>query len=304
MSLEKGNYYEAHQMYRTLYFRYTGQKKFQEALALLFEGSLKFLEFDQRPIAADLGILLVDTLEKAGDTIKDDYKKWIENLGLLIKNIGANVVERDTLIAKTVKWASTRQTTPEEFQFLVHQTIALALWDEGNLELAKHHFLLSRNGVDFGKMLIQFSAKGYSGEVDLFISHTVLQQLCLKRKETAVETFDTYTKYHPKIACTEPPFNLPLLNFVYFLLKAIDTGKLAMFKTLCDVYKSSIARDAAYEKYLQKIGVIYFGAPQQQDRIGAGGFLGDFINQLLEGMGNDDDNDDDNGSQGSDGDLD
>lgn len=289
-------------MYRTLYFRYTGQKKFQEALALLFEGSLKFLEFDQRPIAADLGILLVDTLEKAGESVKDDYKKWIENLGLLIKSIGPTIVERETLIAKAVKWASTRQppAPTEDLQFLIHQTIAITLWDEGNLELAKHHFLLSRNGVDFGKMLIQFSAKGCASEVDLFISNTVLQQLCLKRKDTAVETFETYTKYHPKIACTEPPFSMSLLNFIYFLLKAIDTGKLAVFKALCDVYKPSIARDAAYEKYLQKVGVIYFGAPQQQERIGAGGFFGDLINQLLEGMdgGGDGGDEDDHGSDG------
>lgn len=287
-------------MYRTLYFRYTSQKKFQEALALLFEGSLKFLEFDQRPIAADLGILLVDTLEKAADTLRDDYKKWIENLGLLIKNIGPGVVERDTLICKAVKWATTRQTSDE-----LHQVVAIALWDEGNLELAKHHFLLSRNGVDFGKMLIQLSAKGYSGEVDLFITNTVLQQLCLKRKEAAAEAFETYAKYHPKIACSEPPFNYPLLNFIYFLLKAIDTGKLAVFKALCDVYRPSIARDVAFDKYLQKVGVIFFNAPQPQQGIGAGGFFGDLINQLLEGMDGDDDDDDDDGSKASDaGDLD
>lgn len=289
-------------MYRTLHFRYTGQKKFQEALALLFEGSLKFLDFDQRPIAADLGILLVDTLEKAGDSIRDDYRKWIENLGLIIRRIGPNVVERDTLIGRAVKWTNSRFT--DELQLLIHQAIALVLWDEGNLELAKHHFLLSRNGADFGKMLIQFSDKGYIGEIDLFIAHTVLQQLCLKRKDTAMETFLTYTKYHPKIACTEPPFAaMPLLNFTYFLLKAISTGKLTVFKALCDVYKPSIARDAAFEKYLQKIGVLFFGAPPPQERLGAGGFFGDLINQLLEGMGGIDDEDDNNG-EGEDGDLD
>lgn len=173
----------------------------------------------------------------------------------------------------------------------MHKLIAQIMWNEGNLEQARHHFLLSRDGSGCGQMLIQLSqSKGFPNEIDLFIAQVVLQQLCLKERTSAQQTFETYTKYHPKIAATEPPFILPLLNFIYFLLKSIETGaRLAIFKSLCDLYKVSLARDPSYDKYLQKIGVIFFGAtPPPQQRNG-GGLFGDLINQLFQSLDDDTD---------------
>lgn len=164
---------------------------------------------------------------------------------------------------------------------VLHKLIAQIFWSEGNLEQARHHFLVSKDGYGCGQMLIELSKnKGYSCETDLFIAQVVLQQLCIKEIATALETFETYTKYHPKIACSEPPFKYPLLNFLYFLLKSIDTKKLNLFKALCDLYKPSLERDPSYEKYLQKIGIMYFDAPApQQPR--SGGLFGNLINQLM-----------------------
>ena len=165
---------------------------------------------------------------------------------------------------------------------------------EGNFTQAKHHFLLSKDGDGCGKMLLQLSiTKGYATEVDLFIAQFILQQLCLKETETAMKTFGMYTKYHPKIASTEPPFIQPLLNFLFFLLKAIETKKLIVFKTLCELYKPSLDRDPSYEKYLQKIGIIFFGAPQPQRQTGGiGGIFGDLLNQLFDGLDGEEDGED------------
>ena len=38
-SLENGNYYEAHQMYRTLYYRYSVQNKWDELEEMLYDHS-------------------------------------------------------------------------------------------------------------------------------------------------------------------------------------------------------------------------------------------------------------------------
>lgn len=98
-SVEAGNYYEAHQMYRTLYFRYLTQKRYEDCLDLLYKGSVKFLQNEQFSSGADLGILVVDTLEKRGakPEVKDDLETWIERLCELIRLTNANVVERETL---------------------------------------------------------------------------------------------------------------------------------------------------------------------------------------------------------------
>lgn len=98
-SVEAGNYYEAHQMYRTLYFRYLNQKRYEDCLDLLYKGSVKFLQNQQYTSGADLGILVVDTLEKRGAKPEnsDDQEMWIERICQLIRMINANVVERETL---------------------------------------------------------------------------------------------------------------------------------------------------------------------------------------------------------------
>lgn len=170
----------------------------------------------------------------------------------------------------------------------MHKLIAQIYWSEGNLERARLHFLVSKDGSACGQMLIELSkSKGYEKECDLFIVQVILQQLCIKELSTALQTFETYTKFHPKIACTEPPFNMPLINFLYFLLNSVDTKKLQLFQTLCDLYKPSLDRDASYEKYLQKIGIIYFNAPAPQQR--SGGLFGNLIHQLFQGLDGDDD---------------
>ncbi|XP_063705623.1 Golgi to ER traffic protein 4 homolog [Culicoides brevitarsis] len=279
LSLDNGNYYEAHQMYRTLYYRYSTQKKYDEVITLLYDGSTKLLEFNQKSSATDLAVLLVDSLDKVENL---DKEKWVRNLAGLMRKIGP-IVERETFLAKSVKWAALSGT--ETLKHLMHQQIAAILWDEGNLEQARHHFILSKDSGQFAKFLIELSGQGYAKEVDLFIANTVLQQLCMKDgKTSANQTFETYTKYHPKIATTQPPFSLPLLNFIYFLLKAIDTGKnLAMFKALCELYKPSIDRDPAYQKYLEKVGVLFFNAPVARQGP-QGGIFGDLINQLFQGL--------------------
>lgn len=94
-SVQSGKFYEAHQKYRTLYFRYLSQKRFDECLELLFNGSIKLLENEQYSSGADLGILVVDTLEK---TTVNEPDLWIHRLGTLLSKIPANLVERETLL--------------------------------------------------------------------------------------------------------------------------------------------------------------------------------------------------------------
>lgn len=96
-SVRSGKYYEAHQKYRTLYFRYLSQGRFDECLELLYDGALKLLENNQYSSGADLSLLVVDTLEK---TTVNDSELWIHRLGTLMSKIPPNLVERETLLVK------------------------------------------------------------------------------------------------------------------------------------------------------------------------------------------------------------
>lgn len=107
-SVRSGKYYEAHQKYRTLYFRYLSQKRFDECLELLYDGALKLLENDQYSSGADLGLLVVDTLEK---TTVNDVELWIHRLGTLLAKIPSNLVERETLLVSEIYAFALRHKT-------------------------------------------------------------------------------------------------------------------------------------------------------------------------------------------------
>lgn len=94
-SVQAGKYYEAHQKYRTLYFRYLSQKRFDECLELLYTGAQTFLDNEQFSSGADLGGLVVDTLEK---TTVPDNLMWMQRLGELIGKLKPTMVERDALL--------------------------------------------------------------------------------------------------------------------------------------------------------------------------------------------------------------
>jgi hypothetical protein len=75
-------------------------------------------------------------------------------------------------------------------------------------------------------MLVEFHvSRGYSGEVDLFITQTVFQYLCImKDSRMANVTLAAYCGNHPVLRNRAgPPYFLPLLNFVWLLLSTIQS---------------------------------------------------------------------------------
>ena len=65
---------------------------------------------------------------------------------------------------------------------------------------ARQHFLHSSDGAGCGEMLAEFQfRRGYPGEIDLFVTGTVLQLICLKKHVTAARALVAYTAKHPAI---------------------------------------------------------------------------------------------------------
>ena len=271
-SVNAGNYYEAHQMYRTLHFRYSMQKKYKELFELLYSGARLLLHKKQLTSGADLSNLVVDVLVKSTEPVSEDhFNKLSELFGL----IGPTVPERETFLANALRWSVTGSPEYKTGHPQFHKAVAQIFWREKNYVLARYHFLHSTDGSGFAMMLVEIhTMQGYPSEVDLFITQVVLQYLCLQNKTTAADAFQCYTSKHPHIKAG-PPYLLPLLNFIWFLLKAIESGKLPVFTLLCKKYKPSIDRDPTYMSYLNKIAQIFFGVPPQRPR--NQGFLGNLM---------------------------
>ncbi|KAI4456143.1 hypothetical protein MML48_8g00008243 [Holotrichia oblita] len=283
-SIKNGDYYEAHQLYRMLYFRYLGQEKYSELLDLLYKGSLSFLDHNQHISGADLGILLIEVLVKSQNK---NFTEWTPKLCKIFAKISPTTVERETFIVNTIRWSSLDGKHGHPF---LHQSIAQVYWNEKNYVQARYHYLHSKDGNGCARLLIEFqSTQGFRCEADLFIAQVVLQYLCLSNKNTANQTFNSYTQQHPNIKRSGPPYLLPLLNFLWFLLQAIESRKLATFTVLCQQYEPSIKRDPCYVQYLDRIGQIFFGLkpPPQQNK----GLFDNLIQSFLNSAEDDSDED-------------
>lgn len=277
-SIEAGNYYEAHQMYKTLYFRYTNQEKYAEVVDLLYDGAMKLSNHGQHQSAADLCMLLVETLKKSNDDADDAHMK---KLGELFSVLRPDQVERQNFLSAALEWSSRKDNAYKSGHPTLHSLVAESLWKEKNYAQARYHFVHSHAGESCALMLVEYSSlRGFQSEVDLFITQAVLQYLCLSNIPSATLAFKIYTTNHPAISPHQPPFLMPLLNFVWFLLLTVETGKLAVFTILCEQYRSSIGRDPSYKKYLDRIGQLFFGLPPPS-RAPSGGIFGNLMASMM-----------------------
>lgn len=256
--LKDGNYYEAHQIYRTIYYRLEREKQFKDIYNILLDGSLKLFEKNEHNSGADLALLLVETMGKlksASELGVQCETELLENLRKLFENILPNSPERITFVSKLLK-------IPYLSMAILRRHFAEVLWKEKNYPDARSHFIHSSdNGNQCALMLIEYQLHAsFEYEIDLMIAQFVFQVLCIKNEQLANNAFFCYTSKHPKISCGKPPFISPLLNFVFFLMVAIDKfrGKSQIFDFLRNQYSNSLNRDPSYQEYLNQIGQIYF----------------------------------------------
>lgn len=312
--IDNQQYYEAHQLYRTLFFRYRNWEKFRELQELLFEGAILFLTKNQANSGADLAGLFLQSLEKDPLVHEVSGAELYRRIGELFARIPAASPERMTFAVSALKLDASRFDIA-----LVHHNFAIVLFREKNFPEARYHFLHSApsSGAECAQMLIEYQISSASAtEVDLFIAQFVFQLLCLKQQTVAirppvsVHTYDIiclpvsgegeqqqqqqrspqqtlatvtlrfYVEKHPRISCTSPPFKYPLINFIWLLLVALPAGELHVFRILCDLYAVSLNRDPEYRKYLRRIGENYFGLPAlEQNR--PHGLFGNLLQSLF-----------------------
>ncbi|XP_027199770.2 LOW QUALITY PROTEIN: Golgi to ER traffic protein 4 homolog [Dermatophagoides pteronyssinus] len=288
---DQGDYYEAHQIYRTIYYRLVRENKFAEIYNLLYEGSIRLFDKGEPNSGSDLALLLADLMLTKVTDLKQlnqpNESKVLDDMTRLFSKISNESPERLEFISKLLK-----------IKYLtianLRKRFAQTLWSEKNYSDSRLHFLYSSdNGDNCALMLIEYQCKSaYSNEIDLMIAQFVLQVLCVRNQQLAHNVFLGYTMNHPKIRSNKPPFTTPLLNFLFFLIMAIDhyPGKSQLFEILCNLYDKSLCRDPCYKDYLQQIGQIYFGLEKRQQQQGGGGIFSNLIQSIFD-MSADDDND-------------
>lgn len=281
-SVEDGNYYEAHQMYKTIYFRYKNQGKFLECVDLLYNGAITLITYNQHQSGADLAMLLLTVLEDHKIPFSNDI---LDKVGHVHKLMDCDSDERQEFVSTALRWSNIGSHELKSGHPDLHRKFALTTWNEKKFMQAQYHFVHSKDGEGCATMLVEYHVTyGFPSEVDMFIVQVVLQYLCLKNKITAASAFKSYTNMHPQVD-KGPPYVHPLINFIWMLLLAIEGGRVAVFTILCEHYQPSLKRDPLYLEYLDKIGQHFFGVPPKIPK-SQGGLFGGILQSLFT-MGDD-----------------
>mmetsp|Transcript_16312 Transcript_16312/g.26937 ORF Transcript_16312/g.26937 Transcript_16312/m.26937 type:complete len:304 (+) Transcript_16312:1868-2779(+) len=269
-NVEEGNYYEAQQMYKGVFHRQLGQKKFSEARELLMSGISVMQKHAQYSCAAELSLLLVQQLLPASDAPVD------KDTNDMLLSVFENFEEdegpgRAQFMKAAIKWSvgNDKKSTGAP---MLHTAFARWYWKLKDYPSAQRHFVRGDCPQDFAKMLIEWSAQGYRSEQDMFIARGVLQYLCLQNLKDANILFEEFMK-----ASSLPP--TPLTNFIRFLLLTLERDALTLFNVLREKYAPSIRRDPAFSPYLDHIASVFYNV--RVPASGLQGILGDLLNNFL-----------------------
>mmetsp|Transcript_6806 Transcript_6806/g.21934 ORF Transcript_6806/g.21934 Transcript_6806/m.21934 type:complete len:312 (-) Transcript_6806:39-974(-) len=122
----------------------------------------------------------------------------------------------------------------------------------GNYPAAHTFFLRSDRYEAHAACIRAWAAGAPASEADLFLARACLQALCFNKLYHANSLFE-----HTFSDADRP--TTPLANFIQFLILTSEREAPAVFRALRTRYAPVLARDPAFEGYLDRIGTIYFG---------------------------------------------
>lgn len=260
LQLQAGDFYGALQMYKTLYMRFLkgdepSAAQQEKAAALALEAALKLVQHDQNTAAAEMANLMVAVFADFHHPVDDAHKQRIRQIDAAFVQKPQFSADLAVVLKNAVKWSAAegaRMRGDPELQLL----LARAYRTAGDFTHALKHFLHAENPQELADTLFQWSEQGYPSESDLYLARAVLQLLSLENLRDANKVHEAYVA---KCKSAGRPVDLPLFNFVRFLLLTLERDALPLFQMLQERYAPALARDNTLKSYLSVIGQKFYG---------------------------------------------
>eukprot|EP00920_Eleutheroschizon_duboscqi_P009228 GHVT01021091.1.p1 GENE.GHVT01021091.1~~GHVT01021091.1.p1 ORF type:complete len:350 (+),score=43.62 GHVT01021091.1:293-1342(+) len=290
-SLSTGDYYDAHQMVKTVFSRLRTRGKTEDAGLVLEDYSFRFIDLQCPELAVDLGCMLVKLYDDCNFACTDERIDAIENL---LERCPSNCTpERYRLLNKAIKWAATAedQSTHDQRRLAhaapvtsdsttlagvnastaattaatstggsgrsrasvrLHRIAAHIYERDGNFGNAQGHLVFCGDGKALANLLLSWEPKGYPSEQGLFVVRTVLMVLSLEDVDTAAELLK-----HLQVDFDDAELPAPL-QFAYLLVECCLACNWCMYNAVSNKYRLVIRRDPSFAKYIAEIELKIF----------------------------------------------
>jgi len=262
-SLNAGDYYQAQQIYKTLYARYIAKKRYLALRALLVAGAITMLKNKQLPNGTELALLLVKHYQEEKCPVNE------ETLGQVFSIFRSYPPELDKckqqFITATINWSAQVMGNTYGSEEM-HDVYAKEFDAIKDFAAAEKHYLLGTKSEDYAKMLVEWSKLGTNSEADLFIARAVFRYLLLNT-QTACERAQQVLQYYTQ----ERALETPLIHYLCFLIKIIENKANELFNPLKLKYSNELQRDSFFLKYVESIGKSTLGIeppPQMSGLLG------------------------------------
>ena len=219
--LNEKNYYEALQLYLTLYARYLSSRGAQEAGDLLYEAVQVFLSRGQLESAEELAMKWAEHLKVQSIPTSE---REIERILDIAKHFPVGQKEAAPIVKfmrLCIKWSQENGYVRMGDRTL-HYELADLLWGLQRYNEAKRHYIHGGQPGAFALRVLDLSLKGgYPGETGLFITQAVLAMLGEGYVKEAGEVLREFVTNHPRLEAAFPYRGHPLLNYSHMILEVL-----------------------------------------------------------------------------------
>ncbi|KAG0169235.1 hypothetical protein DFQ28_003463 [Apophysomyces sp. BC1034] len=291
-SVNNGNYYEAHQMYRTVARRYNKQQKYKHAIQLLHDGAVSLMQHQQSASGSDLANYMLSTYVTAGTPVDaESLDRVVEILGLYPSTEPGRKPFIQSAFGWTQKHGDHHEGDPE-----LHDYVGTMFYHEGQYGLAEEHLLVGTDeSADLlGKVANEWAEHQNAVQKGLYLARALLQYLAMKNVHHATIMFKSFIQTQsrsPKATskvrrapADEPTdflvYDDAWLNFSQLLLLTIQRDAAELFKQLTQKYAELYRDEKGFEELLEDIGLVFFNIakPRKQANM-----LQDLMSSLFAG---------------------
>ncbi|KAG4304001.1 hypothetical protein PORY_002524 [Pneumocystis oryctolagi] len=268
-ALNEQQYYEAHQLLRTVVNRCVKASQYDKAIDLLYSSSKTLLEMKQFASGGDLALYMVKVYDLM--KLKPDRVSKVRVIDLL-RLFDSGEPLRKRLIHDSLTWSGKYGDIAVGDSELHHE-VGKILAHEGNLfEAEKHLVLGTRESFEpFMSLLRGYLDQDVLDKAPFYTSRAVFPYLMIHNIACAIQAYRIMARHlvdqHNVTTQILSSFSadiilfpfMPLMNFLCFLILTCQRTSSDLFFTLKAHYEDALKQAPSWKQSLDKIAETYFG---------------------------------------------